>query len=135
MRVVVGPICHDSVVHVLLGHYAVVRSSASLAKASVKNFVYWCILHRTTRLFIGQDHPAVYCTGPCGCLLDRTIRLFIAHGHAIVYCSLYADVYCMRSFIVCGCLLLVYCMLSFSKRHSFLYERYNYRSHADVMLE
>jgi hypothetical protein len=51
--VVVGPICHDSVVHVLLGHYAVVRSSASLAKASVKNFVYWCILHRTTRLFIG----------------------------------------------------------------------------------
>jgi hypothetical protein len=110
------------------------------------------------RLFIAQDHAVVSWTGPCGCLLDRTMRLFIAQDHAVVYwtgpsgCLLYADVYCMLSFIVCGCLLLVYCMwlfiacllyavvyiailARFSKRHSFLYERYNYRSHADVMLE
>jgi hypothetical protein len=71
------------------------------------------------RLFIAQDHAVVYWTGPCGCLLDRTMRLFIAQDHAVVYwtgpsgCLLYADVYCMLSFIVCGCLLLVYCMLSF----------------------
>jgi hypothetical protein len=72
------------------------------------------------RLFIAQDHAVVYWIGPCGCLLHRTMRLFIGQDHPVVYCMqtfivccrlLYVVVYCL--FIVCGCLLLVYCMLSF----------------------